>query len=190
MTSGVYSITHIESGKRYIGSSIHIEQRWNSHISALNRGINDNPHLQNAWNKHGKESFLFEILEDNIDVSLLEEKENKYIELFEIGNRVTNIFDNEKGYNTNWAGRTGCVDPNKMKRGKDHHLFGKVGPNKGKIFSEDVRKNMSEGQKGKVTGRKGIPRTEEEKQKMRDKMKGRPWSEARRLAENKRKGIV
>ena len=190
MTSGIYSITHIASGRRYIGSSVNIKRRWNAHRSALNRGINDNPHLQNAWIKYGKDSFLFEIIESNVDVKLLEDKENEYIVLFGIADRDTNIFYNEKGYNTNWAGRTGCIDPAKYKKGIDHHLYGKPSPHKGKVYSEEVRKNMSEGQKGKITGRKGIPRTEEEKQKMRDKMKGRPWSEARRLAQNKRKDTL
>lgn len=187
MISGIYSITHIATQKRYIGSSIHIKRRWNSHKSALNRGINDNPHLQNAWTKYGKDSFIFEILEENIPANLLEEKENEYIVLFGIADKNTNIFYNDKGYNTNWAGRTGCVNPANYKKGPGHHLYGTIGKNKGKIFSEEVRKNMSEGQKGKITGRKGIPKTEEEKKKISDKKKNRPWSEARRLAQIKRK---
>jgi group I intron endonuclease len=183
--SGIYSITHISSGKRYIGSSVNIKRRWNAHRSALSRKLCDNPHLQNAWTKYGKESFLFEVLEDDILSTLLEDKENEYIAKYGIGTPGSNIFDNEKGYNTTWAGRTGCVDPLKVKRGVEHHLYGKPSPYKGKIYSDDIRKNMSDGQKGKVACHTQ-PHTEEAKQKMSAKMKNKPWSQARRDAQNKK----
>ena len=183
--SGIYSITHISSGKRYIGSSINIKQRWNAHRSALNRELCDNPHLQNAWTKYGKDNFLFEIIEDNILSTLLEDKENEYIAKYGIGTVGSNVFDSTKGFNTTWAGRTGCVDANKQKSGKDHHLFGKTSSKKGIKLSAEVRKNMSEGQQGKEGGHKK-PHTDEAKQKMSVKMKNKPWSQARRDAQNKK----
>ena len=64
--SGIYSITQLSTGKRYIGSSININIRWTSHRSALNRNVSFNTHLQNAWNKNGYEDFLFEVIEGNI----------------------------------------------------------------------------------------------------------------------------
>lgn len=38
MTIGVYSITNNKDGKRYIGSSIDIKQRWSTHASQLRCG--------------------------------------------------------------------------------------------------------------------------------------------------------
>jgi group I intron endonuclease len=61
--SGVYLITHIESKKIYVGSSIDISRRWKEHINHLNLNKHENPKLQNAWNKYGEDAFRFEILE-------------------------------------------------------------------------------------------------------------------------------
>jgi group I intron endonuclease len=59
MTSGVYQIRHVDSGKSYIGSSILISMRWRKHREALRRSDHENPYLQAAWNKYGEESFDF-----------------------------------------------------------------------------------------------------------------------------------
>lgn len=184
--SGIYSITQISTGKRYIGSSVHIRQRWTSHRSSLNRNLNFNPHLQNAWNKYGHEDFIFEILEENISSEQLENKENEYISKFEIGNRETNTFDNTKGFNSHWAGRTGCVNPLNYKSGKDHHLYGVTSLFKGKTHSEETKKRISELQIGQP-GRHTMPHTEESKKKMSESKKNKPWSDARREAQNKKK---
>jgi len=194
--SGIYSITQLSTGKRYIGSSVNIKRRWNSHKSALNRGINDNPHLQNAWKKYGQDSFLFEIIESNINEHLLEQKENEYIVLFGIADKDTNMFHEDKGFNTNWAGRTGCIDPSKYKKGSEHHLYGTVSPKRNKTFEElygkqkadDLRKGISAAQAGrKGSGMTGKIQSAQSKEKISSSKKNKPWTEARRLAQEKRK---
>ena len=47
--SGIYCIENLISGKKYIGQSVNIQNRWNHHICELNKGIHYNDHLQ----KHG-----------------------------------------------------------------------------------------------------------------------------------------
>ena len=69
-TSGIYRITCIATGKIYIGSAINLWKRWKVHRRELNRGRHHNPILQNAWNKYGKESFVFEVLELVLPISL------------------------------------------------------------------------------------------------------------------------
>lgn len=68
--SGVYQITNIVNGKRYIGSSQNIWRRWNAHIFHLRNNKHHNSHLQSAWNKYGEEQFRFNVLmycdEDNV----------------------------------------------------------------------------------------------------------------------------
>lgn len=52
--TGVYSITHKDSGKRYIGSaSLSVRIRWNDHLRTLRNGTHCNRHLQSAFNKDG-----------------------------------------------------------------------------------------------------------------------------------------
>ena len=59
MTSGVYTITHIASGKQYVGSTLDFQKRFVSHRWHLNRGTHRSPQLQAAWNKYGVDGFVF-----------------------------------------------------------------------------------------------------------------------------------
>jgi len=79
-TSGIYSITNLTNGKRYIGSAVNLRQRAYDHVSALNRNAHNSKHLQNAWNKYGEASFTFEILMLVIDKAQLIQWENHFIE--------------------------------------------------------------------------------------------------------------
>lgn len=58
---GVYSITNIVNGKRYIGSAINFNSRWKGHQKSMIYG-SSNKKLQNAYRKHGINNFLFEPL--------------------------------------------------------------------------------------------------------------------------------
>lgn len=63
MTSGIYMIEHRESGKRYIGRSVDIEQRWYQHKSeALRKEKRSNNPMHNAIRKYGPEAFNWKIL--------------------------------------------------------------------------------------------------------------------------------
>jgi group I intron endonuclease len=57
---GIYSITNMVDGKRYVGSAHSFTRRWRVHTSQLRRGAHPNRKLQAAWNKYGEESFEFE----------------------------------------------------------------------------------------------------------------------------------
>jgi group I intron endonuclease len=61
-TCGVYIITNIVNGKRYIGSSKNIFNRLRDHIWDLNSNRHINSHLQNSWNKYSENNFEFGIL--------------------------------------------------------------------------------------------------------------------------------
>lgn len=78
--SGIYSIIHISSGKRYIGQAVNIYRRFNTHRSELNSGKHHSILLQRAWNKYGKDAFKFELLEYVTDVSKLEEREQHWMD--------------------------------------------------------------------------------------------------------------
>lgn len=60
---GVYIITNVSNGHRYVGSSINIYKRLYHHIWDLQKNIHTNNYLQNAWNKYGEDSFDYGILE-------------------------------------------------------------------------------------------------------------------------------
>jgi group I intron endonuclease len=77
--SGIYQIRNLINNKIYVGSSINLKNRKNTHFHKLRKNSHSNLHLQNAWNKYGENNFIFEILEECKEDFLLAE-EQKYIE--------------------------------------------------------------------------------------------------------------
>lgn len=57
--SGVYEILNTANGKRYIGSAIKFQRRFNEHRRRLRANSHHSPKLQCAWNKYGEEAFKF-----------------------------------------------------------------------------------------------------------------------------------
>lgn len=62
MTSGIYAITNLITGRRYIGSSIDIETRWRVHKNDLYKNKHHAQYLQRSWNKYSESNFSFDIL--------------------------------------------------------------------------------------------------------------------------------
>lgn len=80
-TRGIYSITQISSGKRYIGSTYrNFYDRFCSHKAALRRGRHSSILLQRAWDKYGESDFKFEVLE--VSDADLGKRELEYIKLY------------------------------------------------------------------------------------------------------------
>lgn len=70
---GIYLLTHIESGRKYVGQSIDIHKRWREH----SRG-KSGTHLGNTITKHGWSAFSAEILE-LCEYEMLNEAEVRHI---------------------------------------------------------------------------------------------------------------
>src|SRR5678816_1164136 len=62
MRSGVYSITHIPSGRAYIGSAAYVASRWANHRHRLRQGKHHVAALQAAWNADGEDAFRWKHL--------------------------------------------------------------------------------------------------------------------------------
>jgi 2-polyprenyl-3-methyl-5-hydroxy-6-metoxy-1,4-benzoquinol methylase len=125
-TCGIYQILNSINGKRYIGFSINIENRWRKHKRVLNKGCHDNSYLQRAWNYYGMENFIFEIIQElSPDEEIL-----KLMEIYWIA--YYNSFKGDGGgYN--------------LTRGGDGSL--------GSTHSEESKLKMSVNRKGKGTGK-------------------------------------
>ena len=88
---GVYKITNQKNNMCYIGQATSVSTRWKEHAKC-GLGIDTpvNNKLYQAMQKDGIYNFTWELLEE-CDRSLLNEKERKYIELYQA---------NEIGYNS------------------------------------------------------------------------------------------
>lgn len=63
MTSGIYKIINIITGDFYIGSTVNLDNRYNSHFRDLNSERHHNIKLQRAFNKYGAKWFIFHVIE-------------------------------------------------------------------------------------------------------------------------------
>jgi|TARA_S200002703_G_scaffold3988_1_gene5415 group I intron endonuclease len=156
--TGVYLITNKVNSKVYVGSSIDVRQRSWGHKEKLNNGKHHSSHLQRAWDKYGKESFVFEFLEETPPIrEKILEREQHYLDLYE-------SYDREKGYNINpkassrlgakWSEESKKKLSETMKRlghakGENNPMYGvSLSGEKhgmyGKTHSKESRKKISE----------------------------------------------
>lgn len=154
---GIYKITNLINGKVYIGQSLDIHTRWNTHKNKNTWGKNQA--IYKAFKKYGIENFEFSIIE-LCDEKELNEKEIFYIELYDSFN---------KGYNMTLGGKSVCgyqhteETKKKLSENRKGKYTGINNPRYGIKHTEESKKKMSIHSKGK---NKNIPRSEEVKQKI------------------------
>ena len=154
---GVYEIVNNINGKKYIGQSINIINRWKDHKNALNREASRCRLLQRAWKKYGgEENFSMNIIE-LCDESMLDEVEIKYIQLYDTINNGYNI---EPGGNAQKH-----LSEETRQKLRESHL--------GMTASEETRKKMSESRMGDKNPMYGKHHTEDTKRKISENNKGK-----------------
>lgn len=194
MICGIYKILNRINGKYYIGGSVNIILRWSRHKNDLNKNKHPNTKLQNAWNKYGEENFKFEVLELIDDKQKLKDIEQNWLNVSncckdEIGYNLSN---NSTGYSLNNNYRIGKLHTEETKIKMSQARKGKAIKYTPRIYTETHKKNISEGQKGKIVtqetkdkiskGNKGKIRNDEYRAKMSKIKKGIKFTE-----EHKRK---
>lgn len=139
----IYRITNLINGKTYIGQ--HKYEELNDDYMGSGK------HLISAQKKYGIENFKKDILVFNV-------AKKEHIDLLE---KTFIASEREK------AGTGNCYNI------ADGGGGGNGGYNKGKHFSEEARKNMSEAHKGKPAHNKGKKMSEEQKKKLSEAQKGK-----------------
>lgn len=94
--SGIYIIANTKNGNFYIGQSVNMQSRWDSHKAALNKGVHKNSHLQRAWNKYGKVMFGFLVLE-YCSIEALDAREQHYLDLYASNDNCYNVAKDVQG---------------------------------------------------------------------------------------------
>jgi group I intron endonuclease len=103
MSSGVYRIRNLVSGKVYVGSTVNIKKRWATHLHRLRAGAHQNAHLQSSWDKHGEDVFAFEIIEEVPPDALLE-TEQRCLDVITKNLRYNIIEEVSDGVREYWKG--------------------------------------------------------------------------------------
>jgi len=143
----IYCYTNKNTGKKYIGQTIHPDQRKATHKSkALTEG--SEYYFHRSIRKHGWDNFDYEVLEENVEQKDLNERENHYINMYDT------LWPN--GYNQCPANSLNETAIEKMKRTK-REQFAAMSPeerrarvecmvqaNTGRKDSEETKKKKSE----------------------------------------------
>ena len=160
------------NGKRYIGiTSLEPKRRW------LNgRGYRANIYFSNAINKYGWENIKHEILFSNLSKEKAEKLEIELIKKYKSNERVS-------GYNIDSGGNVHCTNETTKQKLRQIRLGKKLSEESkekdriahlGKKQSIETKKRISENsaRKGKPAWNRGIPTSEEIKDKISQKLKG------------------
>lgn len=148
---GIYKILNKCNGKYYIGSSIDIFKRFQTHKNALIKDKHHSRLLQRSWNSFGKDAFEFIILEEcSKEIRL--QKEQQYLD------NLKPQLNCSKSSIAPMEGRKHSESTKekfkyrKVLRGKDNHFYGKK-------WTDELRSTI-------LKSRKGYKHSEETKNKM------------------------
>lgn len=165
---GVYFIKNKITGKFYVGHSIDINKRFIRHKRDLNKGNHHCIYLQRAWDKYSEDDFEFIIYKE-----CETEEESIELEQYFIDNFKEQLYNtsNEAGFGGDLLTgnprreeiiekrRNTCkrqyLTMSKEDRIKRYSKFGEKNGMYGKTHTPEVRKKLSEKQKGIEPGNKG-----------------------------------
>lgn len=141
MKKGIYIIKNKINNKVYIGQSKKLSQRYAGHIRRIKTKTHHNEILQRAFEKYGIDSFEYDILEEVLDDSLLNEREKYWID-FHGG------INNENVYNLKDPLLNEYSDYVRSKLSKTNS--GENNPNYGHEWTEEMKQKASDRKKGKT----------------------------------------
>jgi len=167
--SGIYTITNLLDSKIYVGYATNFRKRKGDHISNLRKNKHKNIHLQRAFNRDGESNFKIELLEE-CEINHLPSMENYWCNML-------NTHNSKFGYNLLGTGEKGLIQHSKETKQKMSNL--KLGHK----CSEEHCKNIG-------LAKKGIPLSEEHKDKLKVKTYEANKKGIKKLNEEKVKEIV
>lgn len=59
MIGYIYQILNLVTNQSYVGQTVDINRRRNTHFNNLRKNKHENPKLQASWNKYGENAFHF-----------------------------------------------------------------------------------------------------------------------------------
>jgi group I intron endonuclease len=147
MARGIYKIINVVNNKFYVGSAVDLKRRKARHFSELRNNRHNNRHLQAAWLKYGEQSFVFVVVEElAADIDLL---------------AAENVWLHEH------VGKEYCYNIGVDATAPMLGISGEKSPGWGYKHSAENLKKIGAASKARV-------QSDEEKQKRRATMRGKP----------------
>ena len=168
---GIYCIENTVNGKKYIGQSKNIKDRWRRHISELRKCKHNNSYLQDNWIAYGESAFKFYVLEE-CPPELLDEREQYYIDYL-------NSMSYGNGFNLTTGGKKGNTMTEEIKQKMSKSVTESYTDELREIRRQDTLEYWSnpENRKramGANNGMYGKHHSEDSKRKMSEAKKGKP----------------
>lgn len=178
LKSNIYVFTNKINGKQYVGQTINIEDRYKQHRKdSKNKDKKPNSIFYRAIRKYGFDNFDFKVIETDIDISEIHEREKFWIK--ELNTMKPNGYNLTEGGEGTFGYRHTEESKKKMSEMK------KGVPAKPK--SEETRRKLSEANRGKKlseetkikigNANRGRKLTDEHKKRISETQKGRVHSE-------------
>lgn len=171
--AAIYRIRNIVNGHFYVGSSVRVRVRFQTHRRQLRKGAHHCPPLQRAWAKYGEEAFKFEVVEDVPQEHLLA-AEGRWLAEHHGMPQCYNVGSTPEAP---WLGlkhaQAAKDKVSKAQKGKQHRL--------GHTNSPDHRQRISAAMKGKA-------KSAEHVEKIRQRMFGTSYAKGRRVTDEQRTG--
>lgn len=149
MARGIYKIINVINNKFYVGSAVDLKRRKTRHFSELRNGKHNNRHLQAAWVKYGAQSFVFVVVEELPPEADLLAAENVWLKQH--------------------VGAPYCYNIGVDATAPHLGMSGPLSPTWGHQHTEDAKARIGAASKARV-------QSEEEKEKRRETMRGKPQS--------------
>lgn len=141
MTIGIYSITHIDTSRRYIGKSVNVEARLAAHkyrLTAPTRSAHHtNRYLFAAVHKYGWDAFETKILEtfQTLDPELIADREIYWMDYYR-------TCEPQYGFNLRRDSSSGMITHSRTKELLSKVNKGALNGNFGNLWSEQAREAM------------------------------------------------
>ena len=183
----IYKITNTRNGKSYVGQTTNMRRRIREH----ERGKNPNAAVHQAIIKYGAGAFRHEVICLCANKEASDAIEMCLIKLWDTQKRGYNLTPGGRGTGVGEGNhRWGATNSDKQRKAaaeSNHRRAGFTTPeetkkkiseaSKGRAFTEEHRKHLSEAQTGEKNHRYGTKASEETRAKLSSIRKGRPKPE-------------
>jgi group I intron endonuclease len=142
----IYKIINLTNGKFYVGSTTNRKERFRTHRNKLRSNKHHCAHLQAAWNKYGEEAFLFHIVEEIEDESLLQAAEDAWL--------------------TEWVGKDNCYNHGLRSGAPWRGVQKEMHPSFGRVMSEGQKEVLRAARLAQQDPRTGRQHSDETKAKI------------------------
>lgn len=134
--SGVYVITSKINNKKYIGESVNLLDRLNTHLCTLYANTHYNTYLQNTFNKYGPDNIIVDVIELCSDFET-KRREHHWVHILQ-------TYDYKYGFNQNLTDPEGLGRPS-----EETKLKMSISQKKRPPVTEKTKKKLREANLGK-----------------------------------------